>query len=338
MRYSTKLITYTVLIALVLGIVLVNPHWIEDVKQHIKNYIQNKNTENNLWDKGFEFVEIASSLDNKKQKAYFYPSTSKNPSPLVVSLHTWGGNYQEYDSIALFSKEKNLNYIHPDFRGANSTPDACNSQKSLRDIDDAIDFVIKNANVDRNKIYIIGKSGGGYAAIGAYMKSKHPIHTVSSWVPITDISKWYAEGLLKKSQYTEGILKCTSSENGILNQDKAKEKSPIFWPTPTEKRKHTKLHIYTGVYDGLNGSVPITHSIDFYNKVISDFGAKDSTNYVTQYEKLFLLEKRSSLGDFGKTGNRQTFLKKNYQNIQLSIFNGHHEMLTAYAFNALMNP
>src|SRR5690606_14633302 len=67
------------------------------------------------WPQTFSLVKIPGT-DNTVQNAYFYKSTSAKLQPLIVSLHTWGGNYAQRDDIALLSAHKNYNYIHPDFR------------------------------------------------------------------------------------------------------------------------------------------------------------------------------------------------------------------------------
>ena len=122
-------------------------------------------TSKNGWSEEFDVVEIASHSDGYVHKAYFYPSKSKTPKPLVVSLHTWSGDYRQSDPIANLSLAKDLNYIHPDFRGANRTKDACCSCLALQDIDEAITYAIENGNVDKDKIYVIGESGGGLCHI-----------------------------------------------------------------------------------------------------------------------------------------------------------------------------
>jgi len=286
------------------------------------------------WDSDFNEVDIKSTLDNSLQKAYFFKSKSTAPKPLVVSLHTWSGNYEQKDELAVLSKVKDLNYIHPDFRGVNWTKDACCSDLALGDIDDAIDYAIKNANVDLSRIYIIGVSGGGYATLATFMKSRHLIRRFSAWVPISDLPAWYSQSKIMGTKYSENIMACTSSKDS-LNINIAMKKSPIYWKTPIKKLNTSELQIYAGVYDGIQGSVPITHSINFYNKVLKDMQVTDTTNYVNDSEKLKLLEYRKSLGDFGKIANRKVFLKKRSGNLSLTIFEGNHEMLTEYAFNEL---
>jgi hypothetical protein len=292
-------------------------------------------TRQSNWDIGFKVVEIQSSLDNSSQKAYFFKSKSAAPKPLVVSLHSWSGNYEQKDELAALSKTKDLNYIHPDFRGVNWTKDACCSDLALADIDDAIDFAIKNSSVDLSRIYVIGSSGGGYATLATFMKSKHLIRRFSAWVPISDLPAWYAESKIMGTKYAENILDCTSSKDS-LNMKIAIKKSPIYWKTPVEKLNTTEFQIYAGVYDGIQGSVPITHSINFYNKILKDKLVIDSSIYVSDSEKLYLLEYRKALGEFGSIAGRKVFLKKQSGNLGLTIFEGNHEMLTEYAFNELI--
>ena len=126
-------------------------------------------TRNVNWDNEFNIVEIKSGIDENVQKAYFYTSKSNKPKPLIVSLHTWSGSYSQKDDLAKVCQEKDLNYIHPDFRGANWTKNACCSELAMNDIDEAITFAIDNSNVDTSKIFVIGVSGGGYATLSTFM-------------------------------------------------------------------------------------------------------------------------------------------------------------------------
>ena len=291
----------------------------------------------NNWDNAFSIASIKSSLDSTIQKAYYYQTKSKSPKPLIVSLHTWSGDYTQYDALAELCCNKDLNYIHPDFRGPNNSSEACCSDLVLSDIDDAITYALENFNVDSDQIYIIGFSGGGYATLSTFMKSKHDIKKFSAWASISDLVAWHKESkILQNFEYVDDILRCTESD-GKLNMEFAQQKSPINWQTPVHKLEHQKLNIYAGIYDGLQGNVPITHSINFYNKVLKDLNVKDSVYYVSEREKLLLLEKRESLGKFGNLSDRQIFLKKTCKNISLEIFEGEHEILSEYVLNELLS-
>jgi hypothetical protein len=298
-------------------------------KQHLHS-LKKLNREND-----FITVIIPSSIDNKKQKAVFYKTKASVRKPLVVSLHTWNGDFLEYDYLAMTCKEKDLNYIHPNFRGPNNSKDACCSDLAINDIDNAITFAINNSYVDSQKIFIIGVSGGGYAALCSFMKSKHFISKFSIWAPISDLVSWYYESKIRGSKFSKDILDCTCSTDS-LNILIAMNRSPIRWPAPVREIKNTQLFIYTGIYDGIKGSVPITHSINFYNKIITDMGNSDTSLFVTDIEKLRLLEFREPLGVFGKISDRSIFLKKNFENVTLTIFEGGHEILPEYALNELL--
>ena len=287
------------------------------------------------WSNVFKLVEIKSAMDDHIQKAYFYASTAADPAPLIVSLHTWSGDYTQEDTLSWLCVAKGLNYIHPDFRGKNSTKNSCCSDLVINDIDESITYAIENANVDTSRIYVVGTSGGGYATLSAFMKSKQRIRKFSAWVPISDLIAWYHESSIRQNKYAGDILGCTESNDSMLNMSVAREKSPVYWDTPVSKFDNAELFIYTGIYDGIQGSVPITQSINFYNKLLSDLAVSDSSKYVSAYEKLQLLEFRRPLGDFGKIADRKIFLQKEYKNIKLVIFEGNHEMLPEYTLNEL---
>lgn len=312
-----------------------NPNsWTAIKSLYINNGASSKKSN---WKTDFSIASIESSLDNTIQKAHYYQTKSKLAKPLIVSLHTWSGDYTQYDDLAELCRNRDLNYIHPDFRGPNNSSKACCSEFVLSDIDDAITYALENFNVNSDQIYIIGFSGGGYATLSAFMKSKHKVNKFSAWASISDLVAWHKESkILENFEYVDDIQRCTESDRK-LNIEIAKQKSPINWQTPTHKLEQQELNIYAGIYDGLQGSVPITHSINFYNKVLKDLNVKDSIYYVSEKEKLSLLEKREPLGQFGNLSNKQIFLRKTYKNISLEIFEGGHEILSEYALNELLS-
>lgn len=285
---------------------------------------------------GYLKDSIYSSLDNEVQRFFYYPSTNCGKTPLVVSLHQWGADYAEYNnSLAPQTKALNWNYIHPDFRGPNKHIKACGSEYVIADIDEAIDWAIEHLPVDTSRIYVVGASGGGYAALCSYMKSRHNIKEFSVWVPIADLAQWYFESKGRKSYYANNILSCTC-ECSSLNIDKANERSPIFWQTPINKRKNSTLNIFAGIHDGYTGSVPITHSLNFYNKIVTDNGGS-STQLVSDEDKIWLLTTRTSKEKVTeKIGDRNILFKKSYENISVTIFEGTHEILVDQVFNQMV--
>ena len=97
-----------ILVGLVLGIFLRQNKttWSIIKKPFIETYIKFDDTRQAKWSKDFEIVEIKSSKDNSLQKSYFYKSKSNEPKPLIVSLHTWSGYYNQNDDLAEICKQK----------------------------------------------------------------------------------------------------------------------------------------------------------------------------------------------------------------------------------------
>lgn len=254
------------------------------------------------WPAGFNIVTIGN------QKAYYYPAKNKN-KPLIVSLHTWSGNFEQKDRLALLIQKEGWNYIHPDFRGPNNNRMSCLSELVIQDIDNAIDFAVKNG-ADVNNIYILGSSGGGYATVGMYYRSKYPVRAFLAWVPITNLVDWYRYSASKNIKYAKDILACTGSTT-VLNQKEAEKRSPIFWK-PIDRKG--RLEIYAGVNDDI---VPVSQSINLFNKLTGKSASLKAP------PPKFSIDGRSVL------------LFAEDKNISLTIFDGKHEMLEFYSIKRL---
>lgn len=101
------------------------------------NNITWDDTNRHHWPEDFKRVKIASTVEESNQLAYFHKAGSVDERPLLVSLHTWSGEYSHKDPLAPMAIEAGWNYIHPVFQGPNKTTDACLSNKVIADIDPA---------------------------------------------------------------------------------------------------------------------------------------------------------------------------------------------------------
>jgi len=284
------------------------------------------------WPTSFGKINIISTTDGSAQPAIAYASTSATPQPLVVSLHSWSGDYMQTDSIAHEVYRRNWNYIHPDFRGPNNKPLACGSDAAIQDIDDAIAWALKNMPADPGEVHIVGSSGGGYMTMLCYMKLKYPAKSFSSWVGISDLEAWYYESLGRGQKYAGDILKCTGDTVG-LNRAEARNRSPLHLPVPNRK---AVLHLYAGIHDGYRGSVPITQTIQFYNKVVAAQKSDKNNAMVSQHEMLNLAVRRISEKPYPHDlGKRKVHLHKQSGKVSLTIFEGGHEMIVSVATNLL---
>ncbi len=278
---------------------------------------------------------INSSLDGNSQVFYYYKSDAKKHKPLIVQLHSWSYTANDLETVGLDTivTNKNYNYIFPNFRGVNNHPKACCSEFVIADIDEAIDWALKNMDVDRKQIYIIGYSGGGLATLAMYMKSRHNIRGFSAWSPISDLVAWYGESVERRNKYAREIIQCLGTNN-VFDTLIAQERSPLFWETPVKKRKKSDLQIFAGIHDGyrFNAPVPISQSINFYNKILSDPGEKDSSKYVNNNDLQFMLEKQSfPSSNNDKIGDRAIHYQKESKKIMVTIYEGGHELLSKQA-------
>lgn len=266
----------------------------------------------------------------KGQNAYFKKSSVPN-RPLIVRLHNWSSDYSSYDPISFEAVKYDVNYIHPNFQGPNNNPNACGSDKVIKDIDNAIDFAVEQGHVDIDKIFILGVSGGGHAALMHFLKSSYKVNTYMAWVPVTDLEDWYYESLGRKNHYYKEILACTNS-NGELNLNEAYKRSPMYQPIPKEKLTHTKLKLYTGIHDGYTGEVPITHALKFYNKLADGFNEE----IISNDDILYLLEKRKGKKVKGYIGDREVHFYQTFRNVEITVFEGGHGVLSGYAVKELL--
>jgi len=201
-----------------------------------------------VWPESFSVVNIPGGAS--PQKAYFLPSGPGPRRPLLVSLHTWSGDYSQADPLARMASREGWNYIHPDFQGSNRHKDACLSDRVLGDIDRAIRFAKDNGNVDEDNVFIVGLSGGGYTALGAYLRSSNKVKATVAWSPISDLREWFYQTRDAHPDYARDILGCTS-DGRRFDEDGARRRSPLFWEMPPGPRG--RLEIYAGINDGHDG-------------------------------------------------------------------------------------
>ncbi len=292
--------------------------------------------EKKQWPVECKKVEIISSVDQNIQPAYFFRAKPDQPRPLVVRLHAWSSDYSKVDGVSQLCIDNDYNYIHPNFRGPNNRPEACGSPLVISDIDDAIDYAIKNANVDTTQIHIVGGSGGGYATLLCYMKIKHPVKTFTAWASITNLVDYYYQCNGRREKYEKYIHYLEQATSGMpvdgfkpyFDKKEAIKRSPVFMDTPVKERKNSKLFIYHGIHDGcLGGDVPFTHSLKMFNKIVSDFD-------YTENNILFSAEEMLRYMDWQTTGDpvpkekyavldERTYLDK----VKVTLFEGGHEMV-----------
>jgi lysophospholipase L1-like esterase len=308
------------------------------ISSNLSSQIPNNviNIDNRSWPAKFEIVGIKSTTDGTIQKAWFYKSGSDKKQPLVVSLHTWSGDYSQEDPLTKEILLRDWNYIHPDFRGVNNRPQACGSDLVISDILDAINYAVKNSKTDTSDVHIIGVSGGGYVTLVAFMKLNYPVKSFNAWASISNLNDWYFECKDRGLKYTNDLEMITTSGNGF-DKSEALKRSPVVMEYNKVRRKGSSINIYAGINDGYTGSVPISQSINMFNKLLKDMYPDRMNEIVPDSIKNALLARKinPSPENSLKLGGRKIHLFKKLSDLSLTIFEGTHEMLVPQAL-ALM--
>ncbi len=273
-------------------------------------------------------MQIPSSYDGQSQPVLYRISETAGPRPLLVSLHQWSEDFRAKDELLRLSVLNDYHYVRPDFRGRNDHVDACASAAAISDIDDAIAFMSNNADVDRNRIAMAGASGGGFAAAVYLARGQHLINLYSIWVPVVDLEAWYYTSLQAEQRYAGDILKCLGVED--FDAGLARSRSPLYMPVSEDRLAGTRIDILAGVYDGVTGSVPITHSVSFYNKLVK---LRDPN--VTQVIRPFW--DQTAKHRYGMLGERRILAKHVDQGTSLILFEGSHEMFPGVVVEQIEN-
>lgn len=250
---------------------------------------------------------------------------------MLVFLHSWSGDLRQKNvQWQAQAMRRGWIYLHPNFRGVNSTPQACGSKFARQDILDAIEAMQAKYNVDPDRIYLAGSSGGGHMAM--LMAGHHPdrFSAVSSWVGISDLAQWYRFHLKDDvpQRYARMILDCLGGAPGTSAEidRQYRERSPRFH---LQHATDVPIDIYSGVNDGHTGSVPIHHSLDAFNVIATANGdapvTAEEISQLTQ-ERRLKAPSESDLKAEPAIG-RAIQLRRRSGQARVTIFEGGHESL-----------
>lgn len=291
-------------------------------------------------------IELKSTMDGEQQPVlYWAPEGARRSdkptqkTPMMVFLHSWSSDYLQDNSKWLKpTVKRGWIYLHPNFRGANQTPKACGSRFARQDILDSIDWAIKHLNVDEERLYLAGSSGGGHMSM--LMSGHHPdrFSAVSAWVGIGNLAEWYRFHDRKKepSKYSRMIAASLGGPPGESKTRDAeyRDRSPFYH---IHQVGDLPLEICAGVKDGITGSVPIMHSLDTYNAMAKAHGTQqipeDNIDYLWTNGRLQTPLKSDKVND--PAWSRPIVLRRHSKKARVTIFQGGHESLPEAAFEWL---
>jgi len=214
-------------------------------------------------------TEIASSMDGQLQRARYWEPEAPGPHPILVSLHSWSSDcMQDHSEWLREAVARQWVFIEPDFRGVNDHPAACGSPLARQDVLDTLDWAIHRGNIDPERIYLAGISGGGHMAM--MMAAFHPerFSAASAWVGISDLEAWYNfhAKLTEKDHYARMTEACCGGPPGLSAEVDLQylSRSPIHF---LQHAADLPLDFNAGITDGKTGSVPIQHTLNAFNVI-----------------------------------------------------------------------
>ncbi len=291
------------------------------------------------WPKEVQDIQYPSKADNTKQPALWYETPDTRLRPLMVGLHTWSSDYKQKSSVpyAKWCMENKWHFIHPNFRGPNKTPEAMGSELAVQDILSAVDYAKSQANVDHNRIYLIGCSGGGHATM--LMMGRYPKKWAgaTAWVGISDIAAWHDQTSKADLRYAKEIEIAAGGapKEGSDAEAECIKRSPLTY-LPKAKGQIGPFSINVGIHDGHTGSVPVSQSLNAFNALADEkdrFSAKQ-IRFITSKQRIpKALRKKITLKLAPLFEEKPVLLHRKSGNVEITIFDGGHEILYAPALD-----
>ena len=275
-------------------------------------------------------VFIRSTADKTLQPArFFVPESAKGKkAPLLVSLHTWSYGYGNEWPWKWAKKEcakRGWALVYPHFRGSNDKPSACGSDLAVQDIVDAVDYAKRETEIDADRIYICGGSGGGHMSL--LMAGRHPElwAGVMAACPISDLTAWFNDSIRLNRGYWKKIYDSCGGTPWERKEEYAR-RSPVTW-LARAKEAGVPVQIQTGIHDGhYPGSVPVGHAIRAFNVLAdaADAIADEDIAFIEKNEKVpepMVFTGRDPF--FGE--KMRIHLRRTSANARFTLFEGGHQ-------------
>lgn len=278
-------------------------------------------------------------FDGSLQPAMFRRAAAAGSRPLVVALHTWSFDHSKnYNAYCAEAEKWDWHLIFPKFRGPNHLPEACGSDLVVSDLEDAVTYMKQVCDVDPDRIYLTGGSGGGHCSLLLAGRRPDLWAAVSSWCPISDIAAWHAQckgtihdGYAKHIEQACGGDPALSPE--VMTQ--CRLRSPLTW-LANAREAGLPVDINTGIHDGHTGSVPISQAFNAFNILADedDRFPREAIAFMEKEEKIFPgLEYKEFDEAFGT--DHKVLVRRQSAGARMTLFEGAHNIFPPIAFEWL---
>ncbi len=203
---------------------------------------------------------IRSAYDGTCQPALFHFPDGKTDVPMVVGLHTWSySRSNQLEHYLPLCRKYGWALLLPEYRGPSlaDNPDrrnACGSDAAIGDIAEAVHKVRSCYPVDRNRVFLLGCSGGGFAALLAAAKHPGIFRAVDVWCPVTDLVDWHRFSRENELGYHRHLEACLGGSPESLRSE-YERRSPIGF---AEALSELPLSLHHGKHDEI---VPYSQSL-----------------------------------------------------------------------------
>jgi pimeloyl-ACP methyl ester carboxylesterase len=273
---------------------------------------------------GTAHITVKSSIDGTDQDSILVtPSRVTEPKTVAVYLHGWSVTDTDRRPDAEAEAEKRGWYLlTPNMRGPYDHVDGCGSKTMQQDVLDAVAFTQSNYGVNAKRVYLVGFSGGGLMAM--MLAALHPgtFAAISEWAGTFDMAAWYADHATDR--YATGMNKCFGGPPTGSTQLAAiyRDASPIGHLTP---QLQVPLDMNAQKDDP---TVADTHSLHAFQAVVPGL--------LTDAEVAGVIKGATPLAQpytwTDPATGRHVYLRKQNNQVRLTIREGGHEMFAKAAF------
>ncbi|MBD3358745.1 MAG: prolyl oligopeptidase family serine peptidase [Chitinivibrionales bacterium] len=274
-------------------------------------------------------VTITASSDKSAQPALFYNSGTARRKPLLLVLHSWSADYRQHFSIpyAVWAAKNDWVFIHPDYRGAFTNPQATASENAVKDVLDAVAYARKHARIDQSRIYIAGFSGGAMMTLIMVGRFPEIWAGALAWVPVYDLVDWYRETKGSRHDYSGHIERSCGGvpREGTQAGKECRKRSPSMYLADA-RGKRVKVYIATGIQDNF---VCPSHSLRAFNDLAApaDRISKENIEYIDKRHRLPPQFSGTFVDSLYADAGIELLWEKTSANVTLKIYEGKHDVI-----------